>query len=168
MAAVWRRTCGLVFFVVRDGQLLSGGCGVAFDQAPDGVAAERGTAWSGEDRVVGMAAALGEIGPQNGDGVAGQRRGTVLPALASATDVGAGAQVDISPAQSDQLGDPQPGLHRNDEQGVVAPADRARAVRAGQQGVDLRRGEEADDGTLARLVGMAKHALDERGVLGVA
>jgi hypothetical protein len=41
----------------------SSGFGMSFDQASDGVAAERGAARAGEDRVVGQAAALGEVGP---------------------------------------------------------------------------------------------------------
>jgi hypothetical protein len=103
-----------------------------FDQAPDGVAAKRGTPRSGEDRVVVGSAPLGKIDSHNGDGLAGERRGPVLSSLPPATDMRAGAEVDVSQPQSDELGDPEPGLRSDDEQGMVTPAVEARPVRAGQ------------------------------------
>lgn len=74
---------------------------MAFDQAPDGVAAERAAPGAGEDGVVVGAAPFGEIDPQDGDALAGQRRRPVLSSLPPATDVRARAEVDISSSQSD-------------------------------------------------------------------
>ena len=49
--------------------------------------------------------------------------------------VGAGTEVDITAAKPDQLGDPQPGLYRHQEQRTITPPCR---------GLDVRRVELND------------------------
>lgn len=65
---------------------------VAVDQVADGVGTERSASPGGEHRIVFGTTALSQPGLEDGDGVAGERRGAVLAALAVATDVGAGAE----------------------------------------------------------------------------
>jgi hypothetical protein len=43
-------------------------------------------------------------------------------ALAEAADVGAGAEGDVAAVESDQFGNPKPGLHRQQQQRAVAAA----------------------------------------------
>ena len=71
------------------------GIGVPLDEAPHGVAAERVTARSGEQRVVGSACSFCEVFAEHADAATGQRGGPVFPALAAAADVRAGAEVDV-------------------------------------------------------------------------
>ena len=82
--------------------------------------------------------------------------------------MGAAAEHHVLASQSDQLGDPQAGLDRDEQQGVVAPADPAGAVGAGQEGVDFVLGQELHDGALGALGRDGKDACDEGGVLGMA
>jgi hypothetical protein len=53
----------------------------------------------------------------------------VLAALPGAPDVRAGVQVHVGDAQPGDLRDPQPGLDRQRQQGVVSPAGPAGRVR---------------------------------------
>ncbi len=99
---------------------------------------------------------------------AGERDGPLLAALALASDVAAGAENHVSAVEADQLGDAQPGLEGEHQQGTVPPAFPAPLVR----GVDERGGfpgaEEAH-GRLAEALGRdGQHPLDHSGVLGVA
>ncbi len=87
---------------------------------------------------------------------------------AGAVHVSAGAEVEVLEAERGELADAQPGLQREDKQGVVAPAQATRAVRAGEQRVDFGGDEEAHECALAPLGRDRQDAADERGVLGVA
>jgi hypothetical protein len=62
---------------------------------------------------------------------------TSQPSSADRVHVGAGAQRDILAVEGDQLGDPQPGLDRKREHGVVAPAGPGALAAGGEQCVDL-------------------------------
>ena len=57
--------CGVTFFSFSDGQAACGGGGVPGDEPLDGVAAERPAAAGGEQRVAGLAGALGEPGAEH-------------------------------------------------------------------------------------------------------
>ena len=76
----------------------------------------------------------------------GERGAPVFAALAAAVDVRAGAEVDVVDGEPGDLGDAQPGLGGEDEQGVVAAAVPVPSVGRGEEGVELGRGEVADDG----------------------
>ena len=134
----------------------------------DGVAGERAAGPGGEQRPGGIAAELGEPGPQHLDGLGGERGGPVLAALAVAADVRPGAEVDVLAVQAGELGDPQAGLDGEQEQGVVAAAEPGGAVRGGEQRVDLVGGEVADDRPLAASGRDGQDLADHRGVLGCA
>jgi hypothetical protein len=82
--------------------------------------------------------------------------------------MGAGAKVQVGPTDRDQLRDPQPGLDRHDQDGMVSATGPTGAVRAGQERVYLGRGEEAHERLLGALGWDGEHPGDERRVLGVA
>ena len=109
-----------------------GGCclGVLGEQPGDGVRAERRSAASGEQRVLGNALALGEPDPQDCLGFLGQGRAPLFPALARHPEMGALGERHVVQAQSDQLRDAQAGLDCCQQQGVVASTEPAGAVRA--------------------------------------
>lgn len=110
----------------------------------DRVTAKRAAAMGGEQRRAGIVSLLGQPVPQDGDGVAGQRDGPVLAALAVAGDVRAGAVVDVGVREAEELGDPQPGLHGQQQQGVVASSGPGGRVAGAQQCLDFGFGEIAD------------------------
>jgi hypothetical protein len=62
------------------------------------------------------------------------------------------------------LGQPQAGLHRHQHEGVIAPPGPCVQIWSEQQGVDLRAGQERDQGAREALAWNGQHALDLRGV----
>src|SRR5258708_37376173 len=107
------------------------GSGVPGDEQLDGVAAEGLAAAGGEERVALPAAALVQPGPQYPDYLRGERGAAFFAALAGAPDVRAGAQVHVGAGERGELRDSQPGLDGHCEQGGVAAAAPAGAVRGG-------------------------------------
>src|SRR5215472_11694740 len=107
-----------------------GGLGVPGDEQLDGVAAERLAAAGGEDRAVRLAAALVQPGAECPGDLGGDRGAAFLTALAGAPDVRSGTEVDVGAGERGELGDPQPGLDGEGEQGVVAASRPAGAVGA--------------------------------------
>jgi hypothetical protein len=73
-------------------------------------------------------------------------------------------EVDVAAGQRDQLGDPQPGLAGEQQQGVVAAAEPGGAVGRGQQGVDLGGGEETHHGPVASFRWDRQYPADVLGV----
>ena len=84
-----------------------------------------------------------------------------------AADVGTGSQVKVLALQSDEFGDPQSGFDGDKEQGMVAPADPAGTVGAGQQCLDLLFGQKLDHGTVGVLGWDGQDSLDQSGVIRV-
>jgi len=82
--------------------------------------------------------------------------------------VRSGAQDDVPAAEAGELGDPQPGLDREEQQRVVPPAEEARPVRGDEDRLDLVVGEEGDDRALEALRWDGQDPPDQRGVLGMA
>ena len=109
------------------------------DEAFDGVAAEPPAGAGREQRLVATPGAFGEPDAQHRLGGCGQRDGALFAAFAEAADVGAGAETDVAAVESDQLGDPQPGLDGERQQRAVAAAFPAAAVGRVDEGVDLGR-----------------------------
>ena len=138
----------------------------------DGVAAEAACrGGSGRAESPGVAGAFGEPGAQHRDGGRGSAGWPAACGLCrgSAT-CGAGAEVDVAAVQAGELGDAQPGLDGEQQQGVVAAADPRcagrvrRAARRSPARVrkrDDRRGRSVSAGSPAR-------AAMSGGVLGVA
>ena len=84
-------------------------------------------------------------------------------------DVGAGAELDVAAAQLGELRDTQPGLEGQHEQSVIStPGARVRTVGRGEEGFDLRLGQERNDAFPGPFVGDGEDTLDEPGVLWVA
>jgi len=86
---------------VREGQGQGGG--VPCDASFQGVAAERGAAAGGKQRVGGQAAALSHPGFQDNGGPGGQRRYLLATAFAQAADASAGAKVSVADGQPGQF-----------------------------------------------------------------
>ena len=81
------------------------------NEAAHGVTSERVAVRAWEHSIVGSTASLCQVIAQHAHADSGERGGTVFASLALAREVGAGGQVDVAPAQADQFGDAQPGLH---------------------------------------------------------
>ena len=56
-----------------------------------------------------------------------------------------GAEVDVAAVEPDELGEPQSGLDRQQDEGPVTSAFPADDVGGGEEGIDLGGGEEGDD-----------------------
>jgi hypothetical protein len=69
---------------------------------------------------------FGEPAANDLDGERGQRRGAFFASFADAVHV-ADAEVDIAAIESDEFGDPQPGLDGEPEEGVVASISKTTA-----------------------------------------
>src|SRR5271169_4148935 len=82
--------------------------------------------------------------------------------------MGSGAEHDVATPQAGQLRDAQPSLNSCEQQRVVTAAEERRAVRRGDQRVDLGIGEECDDLTLEAFRGDGEYALDHPSVFGVS
>ena len=138
------------------------------EPALERVAAELAAVLCREQRVLGLAAALGEPCAQRRDAAGGERRDPLLAALSAAADVGACAEVGVAAAQPGQLGGAQPRLDGDEHQGVVAASGPARSVAWLQQRVDFGLGEERDQPAFEPFRWDREHPLDRAGVLGVA
>jgi len=144
------------------------GCVVFGQSAFDGVAAEAGAAAGWKQRVVRESGALGQPRTQDSDSGRRQRRDALLASLAVAADVRSSTEVNIASGQTRQFGCAQAGLGGKQDQAVVAPTDPGGSVGGGEQRVDLGFGEVGDQGAVKALGRDREHALDDRGVLGVA
>jgi hypothetical protein len=141
---------------------------VSGDEEGHSVATERLAATGREQRVVGAALSFLKPGTNDGDGVGGERGAPLLTSFAEAADVRPGSELDVSAAEPDEFGDPQPGLEGDEEQGVIAAADPSAAVGGGEKGGGLGSAEEAHLDAVGSFGRDGKHPLDERGVLGMA
>ena len=110
----------------------------------DRVAAERAPGVRREQRVVGLAGALGEPGAQDRDGLGGQRRDALLATLAQAADVRSDAELNVAAGEAGELRCPQSGLGAEQQHRVIAAAGPSAAVRRGQERVELGFGQERD------------------------
>ena len=134
----------------------------------DGVEAQPPSGAGGEQRLVAVAGAFGQPHAAGPLGGCGQRDGPLLAALAETADVGTGAEADVAAVEADQLGDPQPGLDGQQQQGTVPAAFPSGAVGCADEGVDLGRGEKRHQRLVEPFGGDGEHPLDELGVFGVA
>src|SRR5450759_2480360 len=83
-------------------------------------------------------------------------------------DVRAGGEDDVAAREPGQFRDPQPGLDREHEQGVVASPGPGAPLAGGDERVDLRFGEVGDEVALEPLGRDGEDALDRGRMLGVA
>ena len=176
------RVCFLVAEPERDHRCVHArvqerhGGGVTQDVRGDRLGADRGAALPRRDRVVGDKRATASrlsgrprlVGNNGSSGrprrsasrpaaprpSGGERRAALLASLADTAHVGSRPEMDVAAAQPGQLGDPQPGLNR-DQQHVIATAYPPAGVRSREQRVDLLTVEEAHHRTVARRGGMA-------------
>ena len=75
-----------------------------------------------EERSRRFASSLAQPVTQDSDRVFAQRRAAPLAALPLATDMGARTKSDVLAAKPGELRRTQPGLHRQHEEGPVAPS----------------------------------------------
>ena len=103
----------------------------------EGIAAEE-VAGDGREQWLGSGAvALGEPDFEDADGQGQQGCASFLAALADGVDVRAGAERHVGQGQGGQFGDPQPGLDRQQQQGVIATPGPVGSVAGCQQRVGL-------------------------------
>ena len=152
--------------VCSEGTASCGG-GVLGHEAPDSAAGERRAPTGREERIVGPAAALLQPDPQESDGVLVEGCAPFLSSLAAAADVGAGAQLTSAPRSPVSSETRRPVWTATLEKGVVTSPAPARAVRGGDQGVDLVPVEVVHLLHLASLGWDVEHTGDDRGVFGV-
>ena len=167
MAAVCRSVCGVTFFSLMDGQ------------AASAVAACLATSLSTASRE-SLACRLGR-GTAGCPGSGLSSASQVLSTLTVWVVSGVARSLRPLPWQrtcgpaprwtswrveAGELGDPQPGLDGEQEQGVVAAAVPCPAVGGGEQRVGLVGGEVADDGPLAPPWRDRQDLADDGGVLG--
>ena len=148
IAAVWRSTCGVIFFSARVGQTRAAVAVCLVSRR------SRASRLSAVPRRVGNS---GSVGSPARSASQARRTATVaavsgvircFAALAVAADVRAGAEVDVGAGQRGEFGGAQPGLDGEQQQGVVAAAGPGVAVGGGEQRVDLGLGEVGDDGAV--------------------
>src|SRR5437879_2136952 len=120
MAAECRSVCGVTCFSPIDGHALAAVAACLATSLSTASRESRPPGWVGNSGPAGRE--LGEPGPQDLGGLGGERGGPVLAALAVAADVRPGPEVDVLSPQARELGDPQPGLDVEQEQGRVAAA----------------------------------------------
>src|SRR6266545_4394965 len=111
--------------------------GVLGDKALDGVAAQPGTAPARERRGLRVTGALSEPGAHQPDSVAGQRCTPILAALAVATHVSTGRELDVGAAQADEFRHAQAGLETEEQERMVAPTEPGGAIGLGEDCLDL-------------------------------
>ncbi len=127
------------------------------------------TAGAGREQRVGWhACPFAHPDLEHGDGLSGEWRDSLLPALAESAQVSAGAELHVGAGQADHFGDAQAGLNGGEQQRVVAPAGPGRAVRACQERFDLPGVQERHGSSVAAFGGDREHPGDQRGVLGMA
>ena len=119
------------------------------------VAAESSALPGREERLGCAAAAFAGPGAEGGDGGSGERGDALFSALAVAADVGAEAEVEVAAVEPGQLRGAQAGLDCEQQQRVVTAASPGGAVGAGEQRLDLWLGQEADQGAVEPLGGIA-------------
>ncbi len=144
----------------------AGALGVERDAVLDRIATERSALPGGQDWCVGDCGRFGQPVAQDVTGDGRQRSDTVLAALAVACDVGAGAEVDVTSGQCDELGDPEPALDSEDEHRVVASSGPGGLVAGAEQRVDLEVGEVVDDGVVAAFGKVSRVAWSTRTMVG--
>ena len=93
---------------------------VSADAKRDGIAAEPPPGAGGEQRIGGEPVPLGQPGPQQGLGRAGEGNRALLAALTFAADIGSDANSDVAAVQACEFGDSQAGLDGQQHQGTVA------------------------------------------------
>ena len=112
-----------------------------------------------------MSLSVGEPGTQGRDGWAGQGCAALFAALAGALHMRGATEVNVCACQ---LRDAQPGLHRKQQQRVVAPTDPTAGVRGGQQRIDLGVLEEGHHRLVAPFGWDGQHPGDRGRMLGVS
>lgn len=163
--------CGVTRLARSDAQRRAAlGCGryVLRDEGLDGVGAEHAAPAGREQRIRRAARLFPQPGPEDGDAVGGERGGSLLASLAGAAHVGTGAEMHVIAAEPGQLRDPQPCLDGEREKRMVPPPGPGPKVLAREQEVDLVVGEEGHRRAVRARPRYGEHALDDRGVLGVA
>jgi hypothetical protein len=134
----------------------------------DSVGAERSALPGGKERVAGLTWAFVHPGSEQLGGGRHQRCAAFTAAFAVAVQVGACSELHVLAAQTAQLGDSQPGLDGDGEQGVVPAADPPAAVGGGEQCFGFGTGEERHIGSIEAFGRYGRHPLDESGMFGMA
>src|SRR6185436_348500 len=121
------------------------------DKIFDGVSDEcsASPAWKGGR--IWIADALIEQRAKDLDRVSGQRRTAVLPTLSATTHVGTSGQDHVGSSKTDELRDPEPGLHADEQDRVVTSTQPRSAIRCSEQRLDFDASERGDEATRCAL-----------------
>ena len=163
-----RSVCSVTFFSLRLGWSVGGVRDVDGEASLERVAAEPPAADRWEQRVVRLSAAFGEPDAYHCAGRAGERRDPLLASFPFARHVRGAGELNVGDVERGELGGAQPGLDREQEQRVVAASGPGRAIRCGEQRVDLLLVEERDERSVGAFRWDREHALDVVGVFGMA
>ena len=162
MAAVWRSVCMVTCLAVIEGHA-RGRDGDVVGEAPfDRVAAEASAGDGREQWIGGSAGTFPEPRFEDRFGGRHQRCSSLFSAFADRVHVGAGGERDVLAGETGEFGDPQSGLDREREHGVVAPSGPGGLVAGVEQRVDLGVGEVGDQVAFGSLGWDREHALDRR------
>src|SRR6516162_2630416 len=105
---------------------------------------------------------LFEPGPEDRRGPRGERCRAVLAALPAAANVCTGAEGDGRSIETRELREPQPGLNRQGQKRVIAPAKPCALIGSGEHGLDLLVREKGHHRPGLTLVRDGEHALNVR------
>ena len=105
--------CGETFLFFRVGQSWLRGGGVLGESSAIASRLSERAAAGREERLVGLAVAFLKPFAEHGDGLAGERRGSLFASLPEGLHVRAGSEVHVLAAEAGELGDTQPGLDRD-------------------------------------------------------
>src|SRR5207249_4922326 len=159
IAALWRKTCGEIRLPCKEGHCCWAArtCLVRRYATPSRL--------SGPPRVLGNTGASGRLccsrcHAQRGDHVFAQWCTPLFATFALTADMSACPQGDILPAEPDQLGDPQAGLGRYQQQRPVAPTGPCLLIGYGQKGINLGSSQKGDGRAVIALTRDRQDALD--------
>src|SRR3954467_15706020 len=116
---------------------LSGRGLVHSDAGFHGVWAEVPTGAGREEGIVAVTTTFLSPDTQDRDVAGGQRDTALLAAFTLASNVSVGVELDVAAGEPGQLGKPQPCLHGQGDQCVIAPSLPAVPVRGGEQRIDF-------------------------------
>ena len=133
--------------------------GVLPDNALDRVTAETAISVAHEQWPVGRVGPLVEPDAEYRRRVRPDRCRAILAPLAAAPDVGARGENDITAAEADQLGNPEPGLHAQMQKSPVPPPVPSRQVGGSEKRLDLLALKIFDHALLVALRRQSEHPL---------
>ena len=162
MAAVWRKRWTVTRCCFNEGHVREAVTRCLFSRYCTPWTVSRSPLALGEEHVVDAARRLPQPSLENGTGGFCQRRTALLAALSDDAQVSAASRDEVLSLEPGHLRQPKPGLHRGEDEGVVAPSRPRVSIRCRKQRIDLRAAEKADQLARESLARDGEHSLDLR------